>query len=196
MILKVQHQPLADIPACISHCVIVQKNLSWKVLVHGHEVDPQTAGLSSIPEKIEAVHTIEQLLFKIDHLNVCAGNPDQHFIEMVEQRKGVLKSTSGNVAAYIDKAAPVELNGQVYNATLRTMKCILLTSTSKCSCCVAYRDIARSMYHRWTKSSRERQSHSTSHMNEKWMKTPEKKQKMEDLKKRVRSAEKSIRYSV
>lgn len=193
MTLKVKHQPLADIPACISHCVIVRKNLSWKVLVHGHEVDPQTAGLSGIPDRIKDVHTIEQLLSKIDHLNVCSGHPDKHFIEMVEKRKGVLMSTSGNVAAYIDKAAPVELNGQVYNVTLHTVKCTLLTPTSKCPCCVAYCDTARSMYHRWTKPGRDRPLHSTSHVNEKWMKIPENKQKMEDLKKRVRSAEKTIK---
>ena len=107
-------------------------------------------------------------------------------------------SSGENVTAYIDRAVPVELNGQIYNATVRSVKCQFLTSSSKCSSCVAYHDALRSTYHRWMKSSN-KPSTSTgstkSHVNDKWLRTPEKKEKLENIKKRIKSADKIIRYS-
>ena len=104
-------------------------------------------------------------------------------------------SSGGNVAAYIDRAVPVELNGKSYDATVRSMKCQFLTSSSKCSSCVAYCDALRSMYHRWLKSINKASGSTKSHVNDKWLRTPEKKEKLENLKKRIKSADKTIRYS-
>ena len=141
---------------------------------------------------------LEKLLSTIDHLHVCAGHPDKHFLEMAEDRKGKLMSSNGSVAAYVDKAASVELNGQTFGATLRSTKCQLLTSASKCSVCVAYRDSVRSMYHQWLKSSRKQSlcGSTSSHVNDKWLRTPERREKVQKLKKRVRSAENSVQYTI
>ena len=195
ILIRIVKQPTNIHPLSITHCVTVQRDLTWKILVHGHEFNPHH--IPHIPSQIQSACLLQQLLSNIQHLCVCAGHPDEHFLEMAESKKGRLLSSKGTIAAYIDRNAAVELNGQTYAATLRASKCRLLTSASKCPDCVAYRDTIRSMHHRWKKSSSKSSLHSTStssHVNEKWLNTPERKEKEEKLKKRVKSAENAIRY--
>ena len=173
----------------------MDRNLCWNLTVHGCQVDPGNCGLSDVPSKIESTDLIHQLLSKIDRLRVCAGHPDQHFIEMVQakSKKGELLSSTGTMTGYIDRAAPVDMNGQTFSVTLRSSSCQLLTPTTKCPVCVAYRDTVRSMHHRWVKKTSSTAGSSSSHVNDKFLRTPERKEKVEALKKRVRSAEKSVR---
>ena len=76
------------------------------------------------------MHTLQLLLSTIDNLHVCAGQPDAHFLEMAEAKKGTLKSINGSVAAYVDNNAPVEVDGKSYIKTLRSSGCLLLCTTS------------------------------------------------------------------
>ena len=116
---------------------------------------------------------------------------------MVEAKKGKLISSSGDIAAYVDRNAAVELNGQSYGATVRSAKCQILTSGTKCPECVHYRDIIRSIHHRWQKRLKTSPSQLTcthSHVNDRWLKTPERKAKVAKLRQRVRSAESMVKY--
>jgi len=116
---------------------------------------------------------------------------------MVEAKKGKLFSSSGDIAAYIDSNAAVELNGQSYGATVRSVKRQILTSGTKCPECVNYRDTIRSIHHRWQKrlnSSPSQLTSTHSHVNDRWLKTPERKEKVSKLRQRVRSAEGMVKY--
>ena len=170
--------------------MVVEQDRTWKLHIHGHQVNPQC--LFNVPTQLQAAN-LTQLLSSIDQLNVCAGHPDAHFVEIVEAKKGSLKSATGDVAAYIDSNALVELNGQRYSKTLRSASCQLLSSASKCPDCVAYRDNIRSTYHRWIKTTPST-SASSSHTNDRWMTTPERRMKTAELKSRVRSAESAVKY--
>ena len=127
-----------------------------------------------------------------DQLNVCAGNPEDHFIEMAHAKKGLFKSRTNTATALLDNYAPVVLNGEPFTETIRTVACEMLVQGVKCSSCKSYRATLRKIYSRW--SSREPSSftETTSHVNERYLNTPEKKAKMMKMKKRVHSAESEI----
>ena len=76
-------------------------------VVHNREVNT----LSDIPS---------QLITLVDKLHVCAGHSKSKFINYVDGRKGKLYNKPGGVAAYVDKYAPIHLNGETFQKTVRT----------------------------------------------------------------------------
>ena len=124
-----------------------------------------------------------------------AGHPDQHFVDMVEARKEKLFTASGTIAAFLDKSFQVALHGHSCLATVRMSGCQILCSTVKCTHCVGYRDVLRAMYHRWRKWEISPSRPSTSsHINDRWLTTPEKKMKTNQMRIRIRSAESAVKY--
>ena len=81
------------------------------------------------------VAVINQLVVRIDSLNVCAGHPEGRFSEVAKARKGKVMSVSGNLVALVDESRPVVLNGEVYTSTIRTVKCEMLINGVKCESC-------------------------------------------------------------
>ena len=49
---------------------------------------------------------------------MCRGQPDSHFISMVNAEKGKIISSDGKIAASFDQYAPVGVNGEHYRATV------------------------------------------------------------------------------
>lgn len=179
-------------PPVITHSLSVNADLTWILHVHNHLVIPQNcAALQSVPETLttENLHT---LLRQVDVLNVCCGQPDSHFMSMVQCKKGKIVSAGGEVKAYIDDYAPIALGDSCYQATIRTTSCEFLTSGNKCSTCKNYRDTLRAMHSRWVRRNACDMSSPTSHSNERYLNTPQRKQKMTKLKKRLITAEKQV----
>ena len=54
-------------------------------------------------------------LNKIDQLRVCPGQPDKHFVELVQKRKGCIKAADGTLVASVDNHGMVELNGEKFD---------------------------------------------------------------------------------
>ena len=124
-----------------------------------------------------------------------ATRPDKHLLDFVSAKKGQLLSASGNVTAFLDTSGPVMLNGQRCPTTVRSAECQVLTSALKCPQCVSYRNTMRAMYHRWQKRKSSSPIHSAStHTNDCWLTTPERKIKTSLLKLHVRSAESTVKY--
>ena len=142
---------------------------------------------SDMPHCLSNITQFQALVTHIDDMHICVGHPDPHFVEMVEARKGRLLSSSGSVAAVNDRSSSVVFKDERYSATVRSADCQILTSATKCSQCASYRTNLRSSYHKWTK--RNLSPSSSSHVNDRWLTTPERKQKSTELKKRARSAE-------
>lgn len=101
---------------------------------------------------------------------------------MVNAKKGKIISSDGKVAASIDQYAPVSVNGEHYRATVRTGSCEMVSTSHKCTSCKSYRDTLRAMYNRWCKRRTCDLSDTSSHSNERYLSTPEKKAKMSKLK--------------
>ena len=118
-------------------------------------------------------------------------------MHMILAKKGRITSNNGKVVAYVDNAH-VELNGDVNTQTIRTSNCELISHSVKCSSCTKYRPTLRSMYHRWNKCQTQNvgaaaSSGKTSKFtNERYMNTPEKRAKIDSLRKRAYTAEQRV----
>ena len=186
-------------PLAITHCFIVHSDLTWSLHVNNHFVSHENCSvLSAMPLKLES-ESLNAFLSLLNHLNICCGQPDSHFILMLKSKKGKIASSAGDVKAYIDDNAPILLsNGEYREATIRTSSCeILVNSADSCSLCLSYRSTLRAMYSRWNKKCALIASTSTevdvsSHGNERYMSTPERKEKMRKLKMKVRESDRQV----
>ena len=177
------HASSSKQPLFITHCLSVDDNLRWSLFVHNHQVQRDTCpALASIPTQLTA-ESFASLLSTIDRLHVCAGHPDPHFVSMVSAKKGVLKSSTGAASAILDDYAPIVLNGEYFTETVRTSGCELILNDVKCQSCKAYRATLRVMYSRWSSRDSSTISKTTSRVIERYLNTPEKKAKMENMKK-------------
>lgn len=168
----------------ITRSISIETDCSWKVFVHTIEVSKCEA-LSSIPQLLDDA-SLAELINIVEQLNVCAGHPEAKFIDFVSKRKGKLLNRSGAVAATIDEYAPVHLNGEMFQKTIRTMQCELLIHTQKCRSCVNYQRTLRILCDRWSRRDSEELSSSSSHTNIRYMSTPEKSTKLGNMSRRIK----------
>jgi len=167
--------------------------LTWKVNVFNYKISKDTPPLSSFPEIVDE-NQVAMLLLQLDSLNVCSGHPEQHFIELLNDRMGKLYRASGEVAAYVDNSCSMYADdGQLISVTIRTSNCTILTEKARCINCMDYRPTLRSIYNRWLK----RQARSptqivniSSHANDRWLKPPEQKEKLALVEKKLHATEK------
>lgn len=168
-------------PMVISHCLEIEKDMSWTLFVHGHKVDPDNC--SAIRACARSGHVdINQLVVRIDSLNVCAGHPEGRFSEVTKARKGKFRSVSGDLVAFVDDSCPVVLNGEVYTSTIRTVKCEILVNGVKCESCKEYRSTLRAICHRHNAHKPNKSGEVSSHVNYRYLKTPEQRERMSQLK--------------
>ena len=114
--------------------------MTWMLFVHGQKVDPKNC-CEIRACTCSCYDDINQLVVKIDSLNICAGHPESHFSEVTQARKGKFKSTSGSLVAFVDDYCPISLNGEMYDSTIRTVKCEMLVNGVKCESCKKYQSI-------------------------------------------------------
>ena len=177
------HVPSTKQSIVISHCVEIDNDLSWQLFVHGHRVDiPSSMSLHICDGTMSTVDKLNQVIQKISTLNVCAGHPENRFLEVCKSRKGQIMNHSGDVVAYRDDYCPVTLHGELYSSTIRSTKCELLANDVKCSACKKYRGVLRSMHNRSLKQDNEKRSDVSSHTNYRYLKTPDRRKRMRQLK--------------
>ena len=177
----------------ITHCVTVDDELQWALFVHNHRITSGTCqALKSIPAKLDE-DSLFTLLNTVDRLHVCAGHPEKHFVEFLHSKKGALRSHDGSVVASLDDYAPVTLNGDTYSCTVRTNACERLVHGAKCQSCARYRSTLRSAYSRFLKRKTDRISDVASHVNVRYMTTPEKRSKMRKAVLRAQGAVQEVR---
>ncbi len=121
--------------------------------------------------------------------SICAGHPDNHFIEMIKAKKGKLLTVGGEIGSYLDDN-PVEMNGQQYSQTIRTVDCSVVQN-GRCESCTNYRANLRSMYSQWKKAGK-KASTTSSHCNNRYLSTPEKNEKISKLQSTVYGKDKTI----
>ena len=172
------------------HNTLFDCNIQPAVVIVCKEVRHSScSALASIPVHL-IPESFSQLLNITDQLNVCAGNPEDHF--MARAKKGLFKSRTNTATAILDNYAPVVLNGEPFTEKIRTVACELLVQGVKCSSCKSYRATLRKIYSRWSSCEPSSFTETTSHVNERYLNTTEKKAKMMKMKKRVHSAESEI----
>ena len=130
---------------------------------------------------------VTELLSVLDQLSLCAGHPDEDFVNMIKAKKGKILSVKGDVTSYLDEN-PVEFNGKKYALTIRTANCNIIAA-GRCSACKKYRANLRSIYKQWAKLCT---ASASSHCNERYLKTPEKREKISKLRSKVNALDKRI----
>ena len=122
----------------VTHSLYINADLSWTLFINQRQVKVATCDALKAFAGPMSADKLSQLLLTLDQLPLCAGQPDDHFVRMILNKKGTIKSHNGEVVAYIDNA-PVELNGSIYTQTIRTSNCAQLSHSVKCSSCTQYR---------------------------------------------------------
>ncbi len=108
-------------------------------------------------------------------------------MSMINAKKGKLLSVKGDVTCYLDEN-PVKFKGKKYPQTLRTVNCNTF-AIGRCGSCVKYRPNLRSIYKQWSKSCT---ANVSSHCNERYLNTPEKKEKSSKLHSKLNAMDKQI----
>ena len=108
---KLQHT--GDQSVTVTRSVTVNGDLSWCVHVHGQALDPTKCNaLKNFPVSITTKAALNQLLTLVDTLSICAGHPDQHFLDLADSRKGKFQSIRNDTMAFTDTVYPTSLNGE------------------------------------------------------------------------------------
>ena len=86
----------------ITHSITVKSDLTWSLVVHGVQLSSRNCScLSSIPMKLN-IESFLSLVSVVEHSSVCPGHPDEHFIAMLEAKKGKLLSKDRSAASCLD----------------------------------------------------------------------------------------------
>ena len=176
--------------------VTIYEDLTWEVHVAGKSVKRDCIVLQKMPT-ILSVRAADDLLNTLESSIICPGNPDSAFIALIESRKGSLLSPNGKEASSIlDSSVPVKFDGVVHEKTVRSTTCQMLTTGRRCSECVKYRNVLRKINSRWEKSNNDLEhnaSLSSSHANDRYLRSPQKKLKMSAIRKELSSARRLVR---
>lgn len=106
--------------------------------------------LKDFPSRISSPTLLSRMITQLNSLSVCAGNPDDQFLQMAHSRKGVFLNSSNEPTASVDDYFPVKFEGVVYSKTIRSSKCEVLVDGARCESCKNYRPTLRSLYSRWS----------------------------------------------
>ncbi len=140
--------------------------------------------------------SVSPLLETLDSLKVCIGNPEERFIELCDSHHGHILSPDGSVAAYKDSYCSVTFEGVPFDSTVRASKCNLIVSGgSKCDFCRKYRSVLRAMDSRRKKCSPSSEKTAiSSHVNFRYLSTPEKTQRLTNLRAEVVQQKRKIEF--
>ena len=180
-------------PLIVTICVLVNSDCQLSIYVHNHLVNQPCSAISSLPEKVSH-DNFSDILKKIDSLGICAGQPDERFVQMGTER--VLRSCNGSVVATVDDYAAVTVGEKVYTSTIRTTDCHLLVDmkcSPYCVSCSKYRNNLRAMYSRWSRHHQDQVTEISSHTNTRYLNSLEKTEKLRKLKKRAVDAEQKVK---
>ena len=129
-------QPQTSQPTYISHCVVIRSDFTWDIFVNSKHIEQRNSIiLSALPSNLNNHGTAMKLILILDSAHVCHGYPKREYVEMASSRKGVFRGKSGEVRAQIDSTNPVIMQGKVYQTTIRTVGCALLSNSPLCDQC-------------------------------------------------------------
>ncbi|XP_070547240.1 uncharacterized protein [Ptychodera flava] len=107
--------------------------------VHRVHLDLQHDFWKGLPGKVRTLSDLLSVLNKIDKYNICEGNPDEDFANMLPVGMSLGHSgTNTTQLAYRESGLST-----VYNSTIRTFSCSLLCIGQRCKECMKYRGALR-----------------------------------------------------
>ena len=114
---------LKDQQAIVTHSVIINNDRSWLAFVRDVSLKPYLTW--QLPLTVTS-DTILELVQQVTHFSLCPGNPDHHFVDMLEKKKGKIVSKVGQTVATLDHQGVV-INNKFLEVTVRTSACTKVT---------------------------------------------------------------------
>lgn len=182
-------QNLPPKPSVVKFTLTLYKNLHWVVRLYGRLLTCQSF-LAKFPVTISSFEELETTCNSLSTLNVCLGNNDESFVKLLDQRGGVImSSTAKSVVAFLD------INS--HSKTVRHIKCSLICADGelRCSSCLQYRPTLRAMRSRSGKTVQSAISNtdSSSHTNYRYLGSEELKKRMTNVQNEKRAAERKLK---
>lgn len=177
-------------PVMVSHSILLEADMSWKVFVYGHHINRTCSVLSLIPDKLNSC-AVMKLISNLDSANICRGYPMRKYTEMAKARKGVLRDKDGADRAKVDTSCPVVMNGESFDSTIRTTKCEIVTYSphSLCKECSKYGHVLRGTYTRWLDTSTH-DNNISKYTNNRYLTSPQKCVKLRQLQQKASNRKK------
>ena len=172
----------------MSYFINLYEDLTWKCTYFGKEVNSACPVLSSVPSHVTCFAMIVKLMTTLTEAQICIGNHDDNFITMSE-RKGNFANMKGDVVAFLDSKG-INCNDQSISKTIRHINCEVLIvpdTNNRCEQCKAYRPVLRAMHHHF-KQRHVPSKLSDSHINNRFLSSPEKIRKINELQANLRAA--------
>ena len=110
---------------------------------------------------------------------------------MGNAKKGKFLAANGDTKAVVEDGFPLLLNGNIFTSTVRMIDCEILIHGMKCTQCQCYHPQLRAMYSRYKQN--ELVTCNSKYTNNKYLKSPEKTEKLKTLQIKVLEAEKKIK---
>jgi len=127
-------------PLVISHDIVIFSDCTWTFHVHGNQVDSSIcSSLATVPIILNP-ESFLAFLKLVDELNVCTGQPNPHFVALLQKKSNEILSSDGSRSAYIDE--------KCYPVIVRTLNYEILTNKEKCMHCKEYRATLRTLCNR------------------------------------------------
>lgn len=161
----------------VTHTVTIKSDNTWDLHVLGRKLNASKfATLKSYLPTV-ANGDITGLLTTLNELHICSGHPDKHFIRLLESRRGQWGS------AILDDNCDVTVDDSTYTATVRHINCELIVAGGiRCNTCKAYRSTLRALYSRYIKQKSRLCTSPRSHVNIRYLRTPERQKRFRNLK--------------
>ena len=149
-------------------------------------------------EKIVSFYHIFNAMFTtlIDILEtsrICQRNPDHWFIPLQKERQGIFKDASGSsTVAYVDSRTALTVIGQTVPETIWHTSCEILIRNERCTMCNKFCGNLRTMDLRFQKQQAttcDKRTKPDSHVNNRYLSSQEKQEKILSLKNAVKRAE-------
>ena len=90
---KVESGP--GLSPCFRFSITVGSDLTWTIHVLNEPVPRHSSICCGTPTKLCTISAAHDLLLRVNSSFVCIGNPDLHFREMMQRRKGVIMDKTG-----------------------------------------------------------------------------------------------------
>ena len=70
--------------------------------------------LSGLPVHVSNIHSLLSILQQVESAEICAGNPDNDFVSLIEREGGQFKGMNKEIVATLDDTCNVKVSRHTY----------------------------------------------------------------------------------
>ena len=177
-------------PLSFSKILLIQQELSWKLLVENHELTTSNSVLSCFPLRLTS-KVLLRLLNVVHDANVCTGNFDDCFIKLAQMKNGTFYSIKNQVVAILEQSFCFTVNNERRCGTVRHVNCaILLKQQTRCMTCSNYRNTLRALVSKLSNGSGTLRS--STRVNTRFMKSLQRQAHLAALRRAIQNKNKQL----